>query len=73
VVVRGFDYSLVDDSADAVRSSAGKIRRTVQKAMEDIIEVGSELLAVKEVVGHGHFGAWLRLDRQDRPKCHECC
>lgn len=62
VVVRHFDYSLVGDSADKVRSSAQKIRRMVQKTIEDIIEVGLELLSVKEIVGHGHFGAWLRLE-----------
>lgn len=62
LVVLGFDYSLVGDSADKVRSSAEKIRRTVQKTIEDIIEVGTELLTVKEVVGHGHFGAWLRAE-----------
>jgi hypothetical protein len=62
VVVSGFDYSLVGDAADKVRSSAEKIRRTVQKTIGDIIEVGQELLAVKEAVGHGHFGAWLRAE-----------
>ncbi|MGH7222012.1 MAG: DUF3102 domain-containing protein, partial [Gemmataceae bacterium] len=62
LVVLGFDYSLVGDSADKVRSSAEKIRRTVQKTIEDIIEVGTELLTVKEVVGHGHFGEWLRAE-----------
>lgn len=40
LVVLGFDYSLVGDSADKVRSSAEKIRRTVQKTIEDIIEGG---------------------------------
>jgi len=53
---------LVGDSADKVRSSAQKIRRMVQKTVEDIIEVGNELLAVKEIVGYGNFGAWLRLE-----------
>lgn len=62
LVILGFDYSLVGDSADKVRSSAEKIRLTVQKTIEDIIEVGTELQAVKEVVGHGHFGAWLRAE-----------
>ncbi len=62
VVIRGFDYTLVGDAADKVRSSAEKIRSTVQKTIESIIEVGQELLAVKEAVGHGHFGAWLRAE-----------
>ena len=62
LVVLGFDYALVGDAADKVRSSAEKIRLTVQKTIEDIIEVGTELLGVKEDVGHGHFGAWLRAE-----------
>lgn len=62
LVVLGFNYSLVCDAADKVRASAEKIRLTVQKTIEDIIDVGTELLAVKEVVGHGHFGAWLRAE-----------
>ena len=62
VVASGFDYSLVGEAADRVRSSAEKIRRTVQKTLDDLIEVGQELLAVKEAVGHGHFGAWLRAE-----------
>jgi gas vesicle protein len=61
-VVVGFNYSLVGDAADKVRSSAEKIRRTVQKTIEDIIEVGQELMTVKETVGHGHFGPWLRAE-----------
>lgn len=62
VVAPGFNYSLIGDAADKVRSSAEKIRLTVQKTIEDLIEVGQELLAVKEAVGHGHFGAWLRAE-----------
>jgi hypothetical protein len=62
VVISGFDYSLVGDAADKVRSSAEKIRHMLQKSIEDIIEIGLELLAVKEAVGHGHFGAWLRAE-----------
>jgi hypothetical protein len=62
LVVLGFNYSLVGDAASKVRSSAEKIRRTVQKTIEDIIAVGQELLAVKEAVGHGHFGTWLRAE-----------
>jgi hypothetical protein len=61
-VISSFDYSLLGDTADKVRSSAEKIRLMLQKSIKDIIEVGLELLAVKEGVGHGHFGAWLRAE-----------
>ncbi len=63
VVSQGFDYAPLEAQvAERVRSSAEKIRSTVQKTIEDIIVVGQELLAVKESVGHGHFGAWVRAE-----------
>jgi hypothetical protein len=63
VVTQGFDYAPLEAQvAERVRSSAEKIRSTVQKTIEDIIVVGQELLAVKESVGHGHFGAWVRAE-----------
>ena len=63
VITKGFDYAPLEAQvAERVRSSAEKIRSTVQKTIEDIIVVGQELLAVKESVGHGHFGAWLRAE-----------
>ncbi len=61
-VVLAFDYALVGDAADRVRSAAERIRRTVQKTVGNIIEIGQELLAVKESVGHGHFEPWLRAE-----------
>jgi hypothetical protein len=63
VVSQGFDYAPLEvQVAERVRSSAEKIRSTVQKTIEDIIVVGQELLTVKEAVGHGHFGSWLRAE-----------
>src|SRR4051812_1213845 len=64
VVSKGFDYSLVPaDVADRVRSTAEQIRQKVKRTVEDIIiEVGRELLAVKEALPHGQFGRWLRAE-----------
>ncbi len=42
--------------------AAERIRRTVQKTVGNIIEIGQELLAAKESVGHGHFEPWLRAE-----------
>src|SRR5947209_714735 len=58
LVVRGFDYSLAGDNAERARACAEKIHRTVQRSVADLIEVGRDLLAVKEALSHGHFGAW---------------
>jgi hypothetical protein len=60
---QGFDYSLLEAQvAKQARSAADRIRERVKKTVEDIIEVGNDLLAVKEALEHGHFGAWLRAE-----------
>jgi hypothetical protein len=48
-VVLGFNYDVLEAKvAEQVRSSADRIRERVKKTVEDIIEVGNDLLAVKE-------------------------
>lgn len=39
-----------------------RIRERVKKTVEDIIEIGTDLLAVKETLEHGHFGPWLKAE-----------
>ena len=63
VVVVGFNYDLLEVKvAEQVRSSADRIRERVKKTVEDIIDVGNELLAVKETLPHGQFGPWLKAE-----------
>jgi hypothetical protein len=63
LVVVGFDYSPLDpQTARQVRDSAERIREKIKKTVEDIIEVGNDLLAVKEKLPHGQFGAWLKAE-----------
>jgi hypothetical protein len=63
VVVVGFNYDLLETKvAEQVRSSADRIRERVKKTVEDIIEVGNDLLAVKEALEHGQFGPWLKAE-----------
>ncbi len=62
-VVVGFNYDLLDTKvAEKVRSSADRIREKVKKTVEDIIEVGNDLLNVKEALPHGKFGEWLKKE-----------
>ena len=62
-VVAGFNYDQLESKvAEEVRSSADRIREKVKKTVEDIIDVGNDLLAVKEALGHGHFGPWLKAE-----------
>jgi hypothetical protein len=62
-VVVGFNYDLLETKvAEQVRSAAERIRGKVKRTIEDIIEVGNDLLAVKEALGHGQFGPWLQAE-----------
>jgi hypothetical protein len=60
LVVVGFNYDLLEAKiAEQARSSAERIRDKVKRTIEDIIEVGNDLLAVREALPHGQFGPWL--------------
>ena len=60
LVVVGFNYDLLEAKvAEQVHSSADRIRAKVKKTVEDIIDVGNDLLAVKAALPHGNFGPWL--------------
>jgi hypothetical protein len=63
LVVIGFNYDLLETKvADKVRNAADRIRERIKKTVEDIIEVGNDLLAVKETLPHGQFLPWLRAE-----------
>ncbi len=63
LVVIGFNYDLLETKlADKVRSAADRIRERIKKTVEDIIEVGNDLLAVKEALPHGQFLPWLKAE-----------
>lgn len=61
MVVVGFNYDLLEaGTAEDARSAASRIRERVKKTVEDIMEIGNDLLAVKGILEHGQFGAWLK-------------
>jgi Protein of unknown function (DUF3102) len=63
LVVIGFNYDLLETKlADKVRTAADRIRERIKKTVEDIIEVGNDLLAVKEALPHGQFLPWLKAE-----------
>ena len=63
LVVIGFNYDLLETKlADKVRTAADRIRDRIKKTVEDIIEVGNDLLAVKEALPHGQFLPWLKAE-----------
>jgi len=59
-VSSGFDYAVLDRAvAEQLRSAAKSIREKVKRTIEHIIEVGLDLLKVKDALPHGQFGPWL--------------
>jgi hypothetical protein len=63
LAVPGFNYHELDKSlADKLRSAAERIREKVKRTVHYLIEVGNDLLEVKEALPHGQFGAWLKAE-----------
>jgi len=63
LVIQGFDYSaLPTDVADTARAVADRIKDRLDRKMTAIIEIGRDLLAIKEHLKHGQFLAWLHAE-----------
>ena len=63
LVIQGFDYSaLPTDVADTARAVADRIKDRLDRKMTAIIEIGRDLLAIKEHLKHGQFLAWLQAE-----------
>ncbi len=63
LAVRGFNYACVERGvADQVRGQAARIRETVKRSLEAVIEVGRDLRAAKGALPHGLFGTWLKAE-----------
>ena len=63
VVEIGFDYSALETSdRDQVREAAVRIRLRMARTASDIVEIGRDLILVKEYVGHGGFIRWIEAE-----------
>lgn len=63
VIDVGFDYAVIDaDGRDDVRDAAVRIKVRMSRTVEDIIEIGRDLAAVKKALGHGHFLRWIEAE-----------
>lgn len=61
--LKPFDYTALDaDVAGQVQMAVQNIRLLMQRTLEDAIAMGRELLAVKDVLPHGQFSVWLRVE-----------
>ena len=58
-----FNYDLIAAPvAIQAREAAERIRLRLRRSAEDIIEIGRDLIAVKESIGHGNFLAWIEAE-----------
>lgn len=58
-----FDYGeLLPEVASEVRSAAERINHRMKRTAEDVIEIGKELIAAKERLGHGYYLNWVRCE-----------
>ena len=63
LIQTGFDYAALPvDSALTARAAAERIKLRLKRTVEDIIEIGRELTAVKEEFPHGKFLPWIAAE-----------
>lgn len=62
-VARGYDYAPLEAGvAEQARDAARRIRESMQRSLQDIIAVGTDLLLVKSNLPHGQFLKWLNAE-----------
>jgi len=63
MIQTGFDYAALPvDSALTARAAAERIKLRLKRTVEDIIEIGRELTAVKADLPHGQFLPWIAAE-----------
>lgn len=58
-----FDYSaLTSESRIVVMQKTSEIKTLIRRSVQDIIDIGTKLIEVKDQLGHGEFGKWLSAE-----------
>lgn len=58
-----FNYDVIPEPvAVQAREAAQRIRLRLRRSAEDIIEIGRDLLAIKDRIGHGNFLPWIEAE-----------
>lgn len=65
-----YDYTVIADEGDrnAVMGAALAIKPMMRRAAEDLVRIGQELIAVKDMLPHGQFGVWLDTEFELHPR-----
>jgi hypothetical protein len=59
----GFDYTnLLASDVEDLRAAAAHIRGLQRQSIDNIIEIGKELIRARGRLEHGQFGAWLKAE-----------
>ncbi len=62
-VRQDFDYTSLDaETSRFVQQQTGEIRALMKRTAQDIFELGQKLINIKQILGHGRFGEWLKAE-----------
>lgn len=59
---RPISLSAQPDAHAQVRDAAVRIRMRMSRTAEDIVEIGRDLIRVKDLLGHGNFLPWIETE-----------
>lgn len=58
-----FDYAALDtETRIVVQLRTDEIKTLMRRTAQDIIDIGTKLMDVKQRLGHGGFGSWLKAE-----------
>lgn len=61
--MKNFQYeNIPSDTAFSIKAATERIRLRMKRTAEDIIEIGRDLIEVKDALPHGQFGDWLKAE-----------
>jgi len=55
-------FALPDDIAVEARAVAERVKMRLRRTAEDIVEIGRELVGIKDKLGHGNFLPWIEAE-----------
>jgi GGDEF domain-containing protein len=62
-IVSGFSYtSLQPEIRELVQQQTKEIKHLIRLTAQNLIEIGEKLHEVKQTLGHGYFGLWLKAE-----------
>ena len=60
---KGFDYSVLTPQARTlVEGKTCEIKSLIRRNVQEIVDIGQNLIEVKAQLGHGNFRAWLKAE-----------